>query len=333
MLSSIAAFWPPEFFNANLANLNQLSKWMPYILLMFIPAITMGTWSEEQRQGTDELLLTMPATDMDVVLGKYASSAAIFSVSLLFSMFSIALVFMYGLGDPDWYLFTCNYLGYWFLGLAMVSIGMVASFLTKNLTVAFVQGATFNAPLALASVAEWIMKDPQQAQWVARWGAAEQLADFQRGVISLSGVVYFLSIVVVMLYICMVLIGKRHWGTGEDGDSRWGHYMARTLSLFLIAGAVNVVISNYNYLRIDWTADDINSLSTETVDLIQDLRNDPDVETVIVDAYVSPTVPAEFAAHKINLLGTLEELKIKSGGKDSNQRLRNRTVPRRGGNC
>lgn len=315
MLSAIAAFWPPEFFNNNLANLDQLSRWMPFILLVFIPAITMSTWSEERRQGTDELLLTLPASDFDVVLGKYKAGVAIFTVALVFSMLSIGLVFSWGLGTPDLGLFLCTYLGYWFLGIAMLAVGMVASFLTRNLTVGFVLGMIFNSPLAIFGVADWVVRDPQKAQLISRWSADAQLADFERGVISLSGVTYFVSIAIVMLYICMVLIGKRHWGTGEDGDNRWGHYFARAIALLVIFGGLNVFISHHNSLRADVTSEGINSLSPATESLLADLRKDDSVDTILVDAYVSPTVPSEYAAHKLNLLGTLEELESMSGGK------------------
>src|SRR4051812_9161739 len=156
LLGSIAALWPNEFFNANLANLDELNHWFPYIMLVFIPAITMSIWAEERRQGTDELLLTIPATDFDVVAGKYLAAVAIFTVALIFSALCNYSVLGY-LGAPDMGLFFATYVGYWFVGLAMLAIGMVASFLTGNLTVGFVLGVLFNAPLVFAGAADTIM--------------------------------------------------------------------------------------------------------------------------------------------------------------------------------
>ena len=91
LMCAASAFWPPDFFNNNLANLDQLS-WgiqilgfrfgFSIIMLVFIPSITMSIWAEERRQGTDELLLTIPAGDFEIVLGKYLAAVAIFSVAL-----------------------------------------------------------------------------------------------------------------------------------------------------------------------------------------------------------------------------------------------------------
>jgi len=315
VLSALAAFWPPEFFGNNLANLDQLNKWLPFIMLVFIPAITMSIWAEERRQGTDELLLTLPASDLDVVVGKYLAAVAIYTVSLLFSMFAIYLVFSWGLGSPDGGLFVGTYVGYWFIGLAMLSIGMVASFLTNNLTVGFILGMIFNLPLALFGVADWIIKNPQLAQALRRWSAIEQFGDFQRGVISLGGISYFVLIAVVMLYISMVLISRRHWHGREDTEGMWAHYTLRALSLVALVVGINMLVSNQSTLHLDITSQKLNSLAGRTVRLIEELRDDPDVKTIRIDAYVSPQVPAEYAAHKLNLLSTLSELSALGGGK------------------
>ena len=227
LLSSIAAFWPVEFFNTNLANLDQLNN-NPYlnfftIMLVFIPAITMGIWSDERRQGTDELLLTIPAGDFDVVLGKYLAAVAVFTVALLYSLACNYGLLRLLLGNPDVGLFLGTYAGYWLVGLAMLAIGMVASFLTGNLTIAFVLGVLFNAPLVLIAVvanatAEFLLT-PEASAAIKPWGLHAQFQDFSRGVLSSAAAAYFLLIVAVMLYVSVILIGRRHWRSGRGTTS------------------------------------------------------------------------------------------------------------------
>jgi ABC-2 type transport system permease protein len=318
LLCSLAAFFPPDFFNNNLANLDQLSWGLaflgvkvgfPLIMLVFIPTITMGIWADERKQGTDELLLTIPAGDFDIVLGKYLAAAAIFTISLLFSMVCNFAVLRW-LGKPDVGLFAATYVGYWLVGLAMLSVGLVASFLTGNLTIAYILGALFNLPLVMASAADLFLM-PAAADAIKQWGLAKAFDDFGHGVLSLSGAAYFLAVIVVMLYLSMVLIGRRHWFSGGERHLLAWHYVVRALALAAAVGGVLVVVRHHD-LRWDATSEKLSSLAPQTRQLLGEL--DPP-RPVVVDAFISPTVPESYVQTRLNLLSTLRELEALGGDK------------------
>ena len=221
-LCSVAAFWSQGFFARNLATLDQLNFYFPVIMLVFVPAITMSIWSQERSDGTDELLLTIPATDPDIVFGKYLAAAAIFSVSLLFSQFTNFMVLnSLALSDIDLGLFIATYTGYWLIGLAMLSLGMAASFLTSNLTVSFVLGALFNAPLVCLSLADRLVAVRGTAQDLSWWSYTARFAGFGRGVISLSSALFFLLVMLFGVYLSIILIGRRHWLADETASRCW----------------------------------------------------------------------------------------------------------------
>lgn len=319
LLSSIAAFWPNEFFTANLANLDQLNKYFPLIMLIFIPAITMSIWAEERRQGTDELLLTIPATDFDVVLGKYMAAVGIYGVSLVFS-FICNFAVLKVLGDPDIGLLISTYLGYLLVGMAMLSIGMVASFLTNNITVGFVLGALFNAiPVGLTYADSVLPVDIGLA--VKEYGIAARLRDFTQGVVSLSSVAYLLAIVVVMLYLSMVLIGRRHWAGGRDGVSLAPHYAFRTLGLVATVVGLFWVLRTVP-IRADLSFEGLSSLDPGSKQIIGKL--DPK-RPVHIEAFISPSVPEQIVPIRMDLLTRLQEIAA-YGGKNVTLRI-NDTEP------
>ncbi len=313
LLTSMAAFWPHEFFSSNLGTLSELNKWFTYIMLFFIPAITMSIWAEERRQGTDELLLTLPADDFDIVIGKYVAAAAIYTVSLMFSQIStfIVLAFLTN-GEIDTGLFFTNYLGYWLIGLAMIAIGMIASFLTNNLTVGFILGALFNAPFTFAAKSDTIL-DRSYAREFKNFSLSERFDDFGRGVISVSGLAYFSLVSVFGLYVCMVLIGKRHWSSGRDGNSRLMHYILRAALLLVVAVSGSMFFRNRDLLRVDATEMQVSSLSKVTTELIRNLSTNRDI---VVDAFISADVPESYAKTKYELISLLKEFEstAKSSG-------------------
>jgi ABC-type transport system involved in multi-copper enzyme maturation permease subunit len=147
------AFLQAGFFARNLADLALLNKVMPLVLMLFVPAVTMNVWAEERRRGTDELLLTMPVRDLEVVLGKYFGALGVYSFGLLFALAHVLVLAW--LGEPDRGLMVSTYLGYWLVGVAFVSIGLLASMFSANATVAFILGSVGCAALVFAGTAPW----------------------------------------------------------------------------------------------------------------------------------------------------------------------------------
>jgi ABC-2 type transport system permease protein len=310
LLSSFAAFLPDDFFNQNLANLDQLNRWFPFIMLVFIPAISMGVWADERRLGTDELLLTIPASDLDVVLGKYLAALAIYTVSLLFSLVCNLWV-LETLGSPDLGLFLSTYVGYWLVGLAMLAIGMVASFLTGNLTIAYILGALFNAPLVIFVWADSV-SNRTLGEAVSQWSLGKQFDEFGRGILSFSHLLYFLTIVAAMLYLSMVFIGRRHWRSGASSLPNYVLYAVQVGALVVIGGNLCLLTGRAD-VRADVTSERLSSLSDDTLTLLKGLS---DIEyPVQIEAFISPSVPEAYVQTRLNLVARLRELKAKGGSK------------------
>ena len=233
--SAVAAFWPEAFFADNLASLGQLNELMPYLLLLFIPAITMSIWADERRQGTEELLLTLPARDLEVVLGKYLAALGIYTAALGFLAVGLLSVLAI-LGEPDLGVFLATLLGYWLMGGMLLAVGMVASLLSGNVTVAFILGALFCAVPVFAELLGGL-SDLEGARVIEGASAPSQFREFGRGVVPFSGVVYFVGLAAAMLYVNVALVGRRHWAGGERGLGLWGHALVR------IAAVVVAVLS------------------------------------------------------------------------------------------
>jgi ABC-2 type transport system permease protein len=148
-----AAFLQSGFFQRNLADLALLNQLMPAVLMLFVPAITMNVWSEERRTGTEELLLTLPVRDTEVIVGKYLGALGVYTVALGFSLAHLGVLAY--LGSPDVGLMFATYLGYWLMGVLFVALGLLGSMFSSNATVAFILGALACAGLTFAGTSPW----------------------------------------------------------------------------------------------------------------------------------------------------------------------------------
>ncbi len=308
LVGAWAAFWRPEFFTSNQASLSTLNDWMPYLLLFFVPAITMSTWAEERRQGTDELLLTLPARDVEIVLGKYLAALGIYTVALAFSLTHVAILAW--LGSPDLGIMASTFLGYWLMGALMIAIGLVASLLSSNVTVGFILGGLF-AAIPVFSPLIGLAFNSGTRRSIEDLSIPSQFRDFGTGVISASGVFYFLSLAAAMLYLNMILIGRRHWAGGERSRGLVGHSLVRVLALVVALVGLNVVISRAG-ARHDNSEEKLFTLSRESNNLIGQIPTD---KPVYIQAYYSPEVPREFVEAKANLLGLLREYAALGGAR------------------
>ncbi len=295
---AVAAF-SPQFFTNNLANLDQLTEYYPLLLLFIVPAITMTVWADEKKLGTAELLFTLPASDFEILLGKYLAVLTVYTIALIFSLTQLGVLGFYS--DPDWGLLFTTYLGYWLAGAALLSAGMFASVLTTSVTVAFVLGA------AICALPVFIGKLAPTSDFIQQLSLNEQFREFGMGMIPLSGVLYFVSFTVVMLYLNAVCIGRRHWSSGNKGTAMGAQFAVRTLCLGAILISLNVIAGKASEvvgLRFDMTAEKLYTLSPTTRKLIGKIeKNRP----VTIQAFISPEVPRELVVYQKRLRGLLRQ--------------------------
>ncbi len=328
VVAAIMAF-DAQFFTANLANLDQLTKTFPLLLLFIVPAITMTVWSEERKQGTDELLFTLPANDREILLGKYLAVVAVYSVALLFSTGLWGVLELYS--DPGLNLFFCTYLGYWFAGAGLLAVGMFASALTRSSTVAFVLGAIFCAvPVFLSTTivggsAEFLRQmlgeradstavkmGLEFIESLTAFSVGEHLHEFGLGVVRLSSVLYFESIAVLFLYLNLIAISERLWSRRQKLQMSL-QYVVRAASVLAILVSLYVVVTQSSgRADIDLTPQKYFTLTETTLETIDNIEPE---RPITIQAFLSADVPTEYVRTKRELTGLLRQIDQRGGNR------------------
>ena len=144
----------------------------------------------------------------------------------------------------------------------------------------------------LPSKVNWpLLSNVNLSRLVSDWSIASQFDPFGRGVISLSSIVYFVLIIMVGLYLSMLLIGARHWYGGRDGQSLFWHYLFRSVAMVVLALSVAAFFSGHDRIRKDMTDGGISSLSSDTKQLVRELKPE---QPIYIDAFISGDVPEQY---------------------------------------
>jgi ABC-2 type transport system permease protein len=202
-LTGAFAFYVGGFFDRGQADLAPFFQYHPWLFLLLVPAVAMRLWAEERKSGTIELLMTLPISPWEAILGKFLAAWAFIGVALLATLPMWITVNV--LGHPDNGVILAGYLGSFLLAGAFLAIGSSISALTKNQVIAFIVAATIcfllvmsGHELVLSALRSFAPRFLLAA--VASMSFLSHFEPFTKGVIDLAGIVFFASLMAFALF-------------------------------------------------------------------------------------------------------------------------------------
>ncbi|QEY59262.1 ABC transporter permease subunit [Pseudomonas sp. C27(2019)] len=209
VLSGVFTFYLGGFYESGQANLSPFFNFHPWLYLFLVPALAMRMWAEERKNGTIELLMTLPITRFESVLGKFLAAWVFAGIALLLT-FPMLLTVNY-LGNPDNGAILTGYIGSWLLAGAYLSVGSCMSAMAKNQVIAFILTVSLcflfvvsGFSLVLDAFSGWA------PQWlldaVASFSFLTRFQAISKGVIDVRDLLYFLSFIAAWLMATAVVI-------------------------------------------------------------------------------------------------------------------------------
>jgi ABC-2 type transport system permease protein len=198
VMAGVFTFYIGSFYDRGIADLDPFFTFHPWLYLFLVPAIAMRLWAEERRSGTVELLLTLPLTTWQAVLGKFLAAWLFIGLALLLT-FPLWLTANY-LGAPDNGVIAAGYVGSWLMAGGFLAIGSCMSALTRNQVVAFILSVVVcfgfllsGLPMVMDLFSGWAPQALLDA--VADFSFLAHFATISRGVIDLRDLIYFALVI------------------------------------------------------------------------------------------------------------------------------------------
>lgn len=215
LLCGFFTFMVGGFFERGQASLEQpFFTWHPWFYLFLVPAVGMRLWAEERRVGTIELLLTMPITAWQAIVGKFLASWLFLAVALVLT-FPIVITVNY-LGSPDNGVIFTAYLGSWLMAGAYLAVSCITSAMTRNQVVSFIISVVACLFLILAGfppvinlLQSWA---PHLVSTVASFSVITHFEGLERGVVDSRDVIFFLSVIIFSLFTTSVVLRSHRAG-------------------------------------------------------------------------------------------------------------------------
>jgi ABC-2 type transport system permease protein len=202
-LTGAFAFYVGGFFERGQADLAPFFQYHPWLYLLLVPAVGMRLWAEERKTGTIELLMTLPISPWEAILGKFLAAWAFVGVALILTMPMWITVNI--LGNPDNGVILASYIGSFLMAGAFLAIGSCISALTRNQVIAFIVSATICFLLVMSGLELVlnVLRTWTPGFVVTAVSSLSFLSHFERvtkGVLELSSIVFYLSLIVFALF-------------------------------------------------------------------------------------------------------------------------------------
>ena len=212
VMSGVFTFYIGSFYERGMADLAPFFQFHVWLYLFLVPAIAMRLWAEERRSGTIELLLTLPLTTWQAVLGKFLAAWAFLGLALALT-FPVWLTVNY-LGKPDNGIIVAAYIGSWLMAGGFLAIGSCMSAITRNQVVAFILSVVVcfgfllsGLPMVMNLFTGWA---PQSLlDVIADFSFLAHFAAISKGVIDVRDLVYFSLMITFWLLINTIVLEIR----------------------------------------------------------------------------------------------------------------------------
>lgn len=208
-LSGLFTFYLGSFYERGQADMQSFFGFHPVLYLFLVPAISMRLWSEERKSGTIELIMTLPVSTTEAVIGKFLAAWAFAGIALVMT-FPMWITVNY-LGDPDNTVILASYIGSILMAGGFLAIGSCISALTKSQVIAFVISIVTcflfyvsGFPMVLNFFSGWAPEAIINA--VASLSVLVHFDSIQKGIIDVRDIFYFAVLISFWLYANVITI-------------------------------------------------------------------------------------------------------------------------------